>query len=575
MKGAPSQFSYFSGSAVVDKNNTAGFGKNKVIAVYTRHYPGDSLPETQAISVSHNDGFEFQYYEKNPVLDINSKSFRDPQVFWYAPDKKWKMVVALANEHKIPIYESADLKNWTYCSTFGNIGAESASWECPDLFQLPVEGTTEKKWVMIIGRGPNKVQYFVGDFNGKTFIPDADLSAFINKGKGLKGQVFEDFEGNEFRNWQTKGESFSQHSTGAVDNLGRGYAGDLSQNISTGSLRSAKFRINKKAINFLIAGGQQNDSLNIRLVVNGKVVRSATGDNTKVFRWRGWDVQELKGNDAFLEITDQSINGRNGAIAIDHIMFSDNLLNLQAEHTLWMDYGEDFYATRTYRNYDENKKMGDSVILLSWLGNWKYARILPTTWGSGFQSIPRSISLKKFPEGIRLLQTPLGILKSLRKDHVQINARVITGNQEIKEFKPTKNTYEIEATFNANTSAVFGFNLLVGEGRKLMISYDPNTSILCIDRTNCSDYLSNDDFTKRFATKMYAPVEKENNKLKLHLFVDQSSVEIFTNQGKEVISLVTYQSPNQLGIELFSQGGSTKLLSFDAWQLSSIWNRTE
>lgn len=573
MKGAPSQFSYFTGSVVVDKKNTSGFGENSIVAVYTRHFPGDSLPETQAISVSKNGGLEFQYYDGNPVLDVNSKSFRDPQVFWHEPTKKWKMVVALANQHQIPIYESSDLKQWHYCSTFGELGAKSASWECPDLFELPVVGTKMKKWVMMIGRGPNKVQYFIGDFDGKTFVPDADVLDYLKDGKGLKGEVFDDFEDAQFTKWKVEGNAFSdkQNASGAIDFLGKSYAGDLPRKGATGKMKSQPFTINHRTINFLLAGGQNSDSLCVRLLIDGKVCRTATGDNTNVFKWNGWDVEDLIGKQASIEVLDLSARGENESIAVDYILFSDHFLNLQTEHALWLDYGEDFYATRTYRNYDTQKDMGDSVILLSWLGNWKYHRIAPTSWGVGFESVPRAIALKKFPEGIRLVQEPIAALKTLRKDSVVFTKRKIVGTHNIEEFKPSRNTYEIEAVFDANTSAVFGFNLLVGEGRKLVLSYDPKTNLFCIDRTNCTDYTAKADFTKGFATKMYAPVEAENGKLKLHLFVDQSSVEVFTNEGKIVLSTVTYPSPSQTGIQLFSEKGTTQLLSFKAWQLASIW----
>jgi len=574
MKGAPGQFSYFSGSVVIDKNNTSGFGNNSAIAVYTRHFAGDSLPETQSISVSNDGGMSFQYYDNNPVLDINSKSFRDPQVFWHEPTRKWKMVVALANLHQIPVYESADLKNWEYCSTFGDLGATNAAWECPDLFELPVLGEKgKKKWVMIIGRGPNRVQYFTGDFDGRKFIPDSRLYKYLKNGTGLPGVVFDDFENPFLINWTLDGDAFKPRSdtASAINYLGHGFAGNLSNTTTTGTMKSKSFTIRHNAINFLIAGGQSDDSLCIRLVVGGKVVRSATGDNTRIFRWRGWDVRDLSGKQAHLEIVDVKDKIVNGSIAIDHILFTDNLLNLQAEHALWLDYGEDFYATRTWRNYDTNKKMGDSVILISWLGNWKYARISPTSWGTGFQSVPRTIALKKFPEGIRLVQEPIPALKELRTDGVQFTNKIINGTEDIRGFKPGKNTYEIEAIFNTRTSSVFGFNFFVGEGRKLKVSYDPKLSSLCADRTNCTDFLSNTEFTKKFAVKMFAPVKPEGNLLKLHIFVDQSSIEIFTNQGKEVLSLVTFPSPAQTGIEVFSEKGRTKLLSFRGWKISSIW----
>src|SRR5699024_3140911 len=94
MKGDDGQFSYFSGSVVVDKENTSGFGEESMIAFYTKHFKGDSIPETQAISVSKDGGLSYNYYEGNPILDINKVFFRDPQVFWYDKDQMWKMVVS-------------------------------------------------------------------------------------------------------------------------------------------------------------------------------------------------------------------------------------------------------------------------------------------------------------------------------------------------------------------------------------------------------------------------------------------------------------------------------------------------
>lgn len=574
MKGAPRQFSYFTGSVVVDTNNTSGFGKESIIALYTRHFPGDSLPESQAISISHDGGMEFHYYEGNPVLDINSNSFRDPQVFWHAPSKRWKMVVALSNQQKIPIYESSDLKNWQYCSTFGDLGAKNSSWECPDLFELPVLGEKgKKKWVMIIGRGPNKVQYFVGEFDGKTFVPDSQIEDYLKNGRGLKGILYDDFETGFLKKWQLKGDAIQvrKNSLFGKDFLGKAYAGNLSNDNSAGSLRSRSFKIEKNAINFLIAGGQNPDSLCFNLIVDGQTLRTATGNNSTIFKWAGWDVRNLKGKNACFELIDKSAKSNNGSIAVDHIMFADNLLNLKVEHALWLDYGEDFYATKTWRNYDSNKFLGDSVILISWLGNWRYARIAPTSWGTGFQSVPRSLALKRFPEGLRLIQKPIEALKNLRKEYVHFTNRTIDGVVNIPEFKPSDNMYEIEAVFNADQSSTFGFDLLVGEGRKLRLSYDPKLSILCIDRTNCTDYTSDASFTKNFSTKMYAPVEPEHKLIKLHILVDQSSVEVFTNQGKVVLSTVTYPSPSQIGIQLFSENGKTKLVSFNGWKLSSIW----
>ncbi|MCM4160951.1 hypothetical protein FHG64_06000 [Antarcticibacterium flavum] len=595
MQGGDGTFSYFSGSVVVDKQNTAGFGEDSFIAVYTRHMPGDSLPETQAISVS-NDAINFKYYEGNPVLDINKIFFRDPQVFWYEPEKKWVMVVSLPDVQKIQIYESQNMKDWDYLSEFGYLGAQNSFWECPDLFQLPVDGdVNNSKWVMLIGRGPNRVQYFLGSFNGKEFVADKETEDYLRLGKGLNGEVFANFEGESFESWENSGNAFKlspvSDSTGALGNLyitsmknsdqkistsidplmAGGVVADNPQSVErTGSLLSPEFIINKSAINFLISGGKNPSKTSINLVVNGKKVRSTSGDNTDVFKWNGWDVTNLKGEKAQISIEDNTAQEDTQYIAIDHIMFSDVLQNQNLEHALWLDYGTDFYAARTWRDIDN---VSDRTVVLGWMGNWDYSRDVPTSWGKGFESVPREISLKKLPQGIRVVQQPVPELKKLRKEILNVKKKSVEGIEEI--ISPSRNTYEIEAVFSTKSLFDFGFNLLVGESRKLVISYDPRTSNFCLDRTRTTDYLSDEEFLKKFATKMCAPVISNNKEIKLHILVDQASIEIFTNEGEKVFSALTFPGEQQKGIEVFSNGGKTELLELRMWELESIWNKKE
>jgi len=113
MQGSDGSFSYFSGSVVIDKSNTAGFGPNSMIAFYTMHKRGDSLPETQGLSVS-NDQINFNFYKGNPVLGVKKVFFRDPQVFWHEQTCKWIMVVTVPDQHKIHFYSSGNLKD-TIC----------------------------------------------------------------------------------------------------------------------------------------------------------------------------------------------------------------------------------------------------------------------------------------------------------------------------------------------------------------------------------------------------------------------------------------------------------------------------
>ncbi len=180
----------FSGSAVLDKDNTSGFGaKNPpLIAIYTYHdivgeRAGGVLYQTQAIAYSLDNGRNWTKYEGNPVIkNPGIKDFRDPKVFWLEGANKWMM--ALAVKDHISFYSSKNLKDWTHESDFGiNLGAHGGVWECPDLFKL------NDKWVLLVSinpGGPNggsATQYFVGDFDGKTFTPQDDKTRWLDYGR--------------------------------------------------------------------------------------------------------------------------------------------------------------------------------------------------------------------------------------------------------------------------------------------------------------------------------------------------------------------------------------------------------
>ncbi len=407
MTGDDGTIEYFTGSMAIDKNNTAGFGKDAMVAAYTV-YNKASKNQSQGISYS-TDGLLFNYYKGNPVLDIGSTEFRDPTVFWYAPTSKWIMVVSKALEKKIKFYSSNDLKIWTWLSDFGPAGAQEKAWECPDLFQLSVDGNpNNKKWVLLVSIDWAREQYFVGNFDGKSFTLD----------------------------------------------------------------------------------------------------------------------------------------------------------KTSPTEPLYVDFGLDFYASRTFRDYDNTLKSTTSI---GWIATWDYAPVVPTSWGKGFWSIPRDLELKTYPDGIRLIQKPIANLQKLRTSPVAFVSKLIKGTSKVVKFEPKENVYEIDATFSTKIPNIFGFNLCVGEGRKVSFSYNTHTETLSIDRTNCSNVP-----IEKFARTTSAKVVPINGKLRLHFYVDKSSIELFTNEGKEVFSLLTYPGETQTGIETFAQNEGTSM-NFKAWDLKSIW----
>ncbi len=171
----------FSGSAVIDWDNTAGFGKEAMVAVFTHNDDGRQM---QSVASSTDNGRTWAKYAGNPVLEPpkNIRNFRDPKVFWYETEGgagHWVMAVSGGNI--ILFFTSPDLVNWESSGGFGlTFGATCGVWETPDLFSLPVDGGPDSRWVLAVAigdcapAGGSGVQYFVGSFDGRTFTSDND-----------------------------------------------------------------------------------------------------------------------------------------------------------------------------------------------------------------------------------------------------------------------------------------------------------------------------------------------------------------------------------------------------------------
>lgn len=181
----------FSGSSIIDHNNSAGYGKDAMIAFYTS--ASDEHGQIQCMAYSNDNGRTFTKYEKNPILTPfdGLKDFRDPKVFWYEPAQKWYMIVSADKEMRF--YSSTNLKEWEFLSGFGKgYGVQPNQFECPDFIQLPVDGDpNHKKWVMIVNINPgcmfggSATEYFIGDFDGKEFTCDSkpETAKWLDFGK--------------------------------------------------------------------------------------------------------------------------------------------------------------------------------------------------------------------------------------------------------------------------------------------------------------------------------------------------------------------------------------------------------
>ncbi|MHA6246947.1 GH32 C-terminal domain-containing protein [Pontibacter sp. CAU 1760] len=568
----------FSGGAVIDHQNTAGFGDSAMVAIYT----SAGTTQKQNIGYSLNKGRTWKKYAGNPVLQNQGVAdFRDPQVFWHEETDRWIMTLAVMD--RIEIYSSPNLKDWTYQSDFGStVGAHGGVWECPDLFQLKVEGQSEPLWVMMVSINPGApsggsgTQYFLGNFNGSTFTLTDEFSALVNEEKVLpQGVLFEGFEGNTFAGWRIEGTAFgTKPAAGALPDQQQvaGYLGSqlansyMNGDASQGKLKSSSFTIQHDFINFLIGGGNHPGKAEIRLIINGEVVAATTGQNEEKLRWKFWDVKEFEGLQASIEVVDEVTEGW-GHINIDHIYFADEAIIDNTVSALWTDYGPDFYAGRSWDNQPTDTY---ERVWLAWMNNWAYAGALPTSTWCGSMSLPRSLQLRHNREGeVRLYQNPVNELNELRAAETPVsftNLRVKELNQQIAANKVTGTSYEVQFTLvPGTTSTKTGLLVRKGESEQTEIGYDPSLNAIYIDRSQSGASFSG-DLTKVF----YAPLETEQQELKFRIYVDASSVEVFVNDGALVQTAHIFPSSQSDKLAFF---GSDEVLvkAMDFWKMKSIW----
>jgi len=571
----------FSGSAVVDWKNTSGFGQNgkpPLIAIYTGHYTKKPL-QNQHIAYSNDRGRTWTKFAGNPVLDIGEKDFRDPKVMWHEPTKRWVMTVAWPVHRKVRFYTSPNLKDWTHLSDFGPAGSTKGIWECPDLFPVALENQRGgQKWMLIVNvgsgapAGGSGCQYFVGDFDGKQFALDPSFprpqSEFVPAGTPLA-----DFEGEDYGDWRATGNAFgaapARGKIGGQQNVdgfrGRGLVNTfLDGDKSEGTLTSPELEITRNHVSFLIGGGNHAEKTCMNLLVDGRIVRTATGDAAERLAWKSWDVRALRGKKATLEIVDRHTGGW-GHVNVDHILLTDAPARAATEPALWADWGRDFYAAVSWS--DVPKRDGRRL-WLGWMSNWEYANDVPTSPWRSAMSIARGLSLRNTDDGWRLVQRPVKEMENLRGRRERLALKNVTGLVDLSKLNGvTTDLFELEADLQPGAGAVVTLTLRTGAMEETVLHMDVPKQELILDRTRSGK----GDFHGRFSGTYRAPVRLIDGRLKLRLFVDTSSVEVFANDGETVLTSLFLPSPNPRLLSFQVSAGTLLRANFNVWKLQSAW----
>ncbi len=570
----------FSGSAVIDWKNSSGFGKDgkpPMVAIYTGYNTTNHL-QYQCIAYSNDKGRTWTKYSGNPVINLNSKEFRDPKVQWHEPTGRWIMTVSLSTEHKVQFYGSPNLKEWTLLSEFGPAGATGGVWECPDLFELPVQGTDDKRWVLVVNMNPGSIaggsggQYFIGQFDGTRFVADRNSLGQPTPEFIPDGKIVADFEGETYGDWKVTGDAFGPGpAKGKFSNQNPvdGYKGERLVNSffkgdqTTGTLTSPEFEVTQPFLNFLIGGGAHKET-RMDLWVDGKIVRTISGNDNERLAWRSWDVREFVGRKVKLQIVDDHKGGW-GHINVDQIMLADAPTRPASEAALWFDYGKDYYAAVSWSDVP---KSDGRRLWLGWMSNWEYGQDVPTSPWRSAMSIAREVGLRKTTAGIRLVQQPVREQAQLRDQHQHFKGGdAAAANAWLAKNKIAGDQLELVVELEAVTAGVQGVKVLKGATEETVIGVDRNHGRVFVDRTRSGRV----DFHPKFPGVQDAPLAPRDGKVKLHIFVDACSVEVFVNDGETVFTDLVYPSAASRGVEFFGPTDGAKIGSINVWKLKSSW----
>ncbi len=567
----------FSGSAVDDPQNTSGLGHDgqpPLVAIYTQHdhiehdLGGSDRYQTQGISYSVDNGRTWTTYKDNPVLDNPGiRDFRDPKVVWFEPQQKWVMVLA-AFDH-IRFYSSKNLKDWVFESQFSGWGASEGVLECPDLVEISIEGENTKKHVLIASitstapNGGSGTQYFIGEFDGKTFQLDDEEKTLLKPTPAVfpTGRIFADFEAG-LGGWSTSGDAFSVTAGPGPETspmLSSGNGGDE----STGTARSPEFEIKEPYVNFRILGGDFENSLGIQLRVDNQIVRRDTGNGNNRHTARSWDVREFRGKTARIELFDKA-KGNLGQLAVDDIVFANTPAEAKIIPARWVDYGTDNYAGVTWANAPD-----DRVLFLGWMSNWRYAMKVPTERWRSAMTVAREMSLVRTNGSLELRSFPVGEMNANREHTGSMKQSIVNGELDLTiPLKVDSPLLDLELSIETLEAETVTLRFANAIGQALEFRVNPTDGRYELDRSKSGIT----DFFEGFTALQTAPMPADATTHSVRVLIDHSSVEIFVNGGQTVMTALVFPEAPYRQISL-STPGSVQLNSADAYRVASIWSK--
>jgi sucrose-6-phosphate hydrolase SacC (GH32 family) len=214
--------------------------------------------------------------------------------------------------------------------------------------------------------------------------------------------------------------------------------------------------------------------------------------------------------------------------------------------TLWTDYGKDCYCALTFNNLPRIQ----SPVMIGWMNNWQYAGDVPTKPWRGQMTVPRKLALRSTPEGLRLVQNPIDALEQLRHP-----------------WQPKSDTFEFQSTVNLGNAKEVGWRLMAADGTFTLIGFDREKQQLFVDRTHSG----NTGFSKNFPARTTAPLHPDGDRLRFHVLVDRSSIEVFAQDGQVAMTNLVFPPLGPHRIEFHSQGGQAGAVKTDFWTLGTIW----